>query len=80
MRTAVIIAAVIAALVAAFMLYVGFQHNPQMEFFDTQTGKIDYRYSLLTFGLWFAVIFLPVAGIACLGWFVCRLNRHNRSN
>jgi TRAP-type C4-dicarboxylate transport system permease small subunit len=79
MRIAIIIAAVIAALVAAFMLYVGFQHNPQMEFFDTQTGKIDYRYSFLTFGLWFAVVFLPVAGVACLGSFVRKLSRDDRS-
>jgi hypothetical protein len=51
MKMALIIAAVIAAIVATAALYVGFQHNAQMEFFDTPAGKIDYAHSLMTFGV-----------------------------
>ena len=80
MRMALIIAAVIAAIVATSTLYVGFQHNAQMEFFDTQTGKIDYAYSLMTFGVWFAVVFLPVASVAFLGSIVLRITHQGRSN
>jgi hypothetical protein len=80
MKMALIIAAVIAAIVATAALYVGFQHNAQMEFFDTQAGKIDYAYSLMTFGVWFAVIFLPIAGVAVLGSIVLRFTRQGRSN
>jgi len=35
-----------------------FSTTPQMQFFDTATGKIDYRYSFLTFGSWFAIVCL----------------------
>lgn len=53
-RILVIIAsALVSLIVAGLALYVGFQQNSQMEFFDTETGKIDYQYSLLLFSLWF---------------------------
>jgi hypothetical protein len=80
MKMALIIAAVVAAIVATTALYVGFQHNAQMEFFDTQTGKIDYAYSLMTFSIWFAVVFLPIAGVAFLGSIVLRFTRQGPSN
>lgn len=48
----------IAFAVAAFALWAGFQHNPQGEFFDPLTGDVDYLYSGLVFGVWFAPTFL----------------------
>jgi hypothetical protein len=67
MKLIVSISAILGAIVGGFMLYIGFQHNPQMEFFDTATGRIDYSHSLLLFSLWFAVIFVPLVVVGWLG-------------
>jgi hypothetical protein len=58
MKSTILIAALISLVIGSLALYIGFQHNPQMEFFDTQTGKIDYFYSFVVFGLWFAMAFI----------------------
>ena len=69
MKYTFIVCAVISILVAAFVLYLGFQHNTQMAFFDTETGKVDYGHSLLVFVYWFMAAFVlhAIAGCAILG-------------
>jgi hypothetical protein len=66
MKLLIAMSAIIAAVGAGFALYVGFQHNPQMKFFDTETGIINYRHSFLTFAVWFSVIFTPLFFIGLL--------------
>ena len=60
MKIVLLVAGILAVVVGGLMLHVGLQHNPQMEFFDSETGKVDYRYCLLVFGIWFAITFAVV--------------------
>lgn len=56
MSSKAIIAALSVAVGAVFastFLYIGFQHNPQGEFFDPRTGVVDWRYAALLFSVWF---------------------------
>lgn len=66
MKVLLLVAGILAVAVGGIMLHIGLQHNPQMEFFDTETGKIDYQYCLLVFGVWFGITFTVVAGIGSL--------------
>jgi len=50
------IAFVLGLIGGSFFLFFGFQHNPQGEFFEPMTGKIDFGYSFLIFISWFLII------------------------
>jgi hypothetical protein len=59
-----VIAAVSGAvgiLIGAGMLYIGFQVNPQGEFFDPATGDVDFPYAILLFFAWFAAMGFPAS-------------------
>ncbi|MDQ2694546.1 MAG: hypothetical protein M3Z21_04040 [Pseudomonadota bacterium] len=55
------------------MLWIGFQHNAQGEFFNTITNEVDYIYSLFVFGAWFVVVaflmffFISLIGLLFIG-------------
>jgi hypothetical protein len=70
--------AIIATLVGGFALYIGFRHNPQMEFFDTETGKVDYGYSLLLFAVWFCLTFVPFVALGWIGRLILKLMARTR--
>jgi hypothetical protein len=61
-----VLAVLLAGGWAALMLWAGFQDNNQGEFFDPQSGTIDWSYSALLFFSWFIAIFVPIAGIGAL--------------
>jgi hypothetical protein len=50
-------------LFASLLLFIGFDHNPQGEFFDPQSGEIDWGYSALLFSVWFTVGSLAAAAL-----------------
>ena len=50
--------AVISLAVASAVLWVGFQHNVQSEFYDPSSGSVDWFYLLLLFGVWFIMTYL----------------------
>lgn len=45
---------------AAAALTIGMRHNPQGEFYDLSTGRVDVAYCATLFAGWF----VPTAGIA----------------
>lgn len=47
-------------------VWAGFQHNVQGEFIS-ETGRIDYGYTVLVFGSWFVLVALSAAVLATLG-------------
>lgn len=66
-----VVAMLIAAAVASAMLSAGFQHNPQGEFFDMETGRLDWPYAVGIWLSWFVPVFLvgavPAAVVAAVG-------------
>jgi hypothetical protein len=69
------ICATLAAAFASTVMYIAFQHNPQGEFFDPQTGKIDGPYSLLLFAASFALALLATGVVSVGLWAIVRLVR-----
>jgi hypothetical protein len=61
------------ALAAGAFIRVAFKENPQGEFFDTVTGKVDIPYSCLMFGLWFGFAFVVSASVCVAIWGLVRL-------
>ena len=62
-------AAVLAAGWAGLMLWVAFQNNNQGEFFDPQSGAVEWGYVALLFLAWFVPVFFPITLIgAALQW------------
>lgn len=55
-------------LVASLMLIIGFDHNPQGEFFDPGSGSINWGYTLLLFSVWFAIGTAVAGMLAAMGW------------
>lgn len=49
----VVASVVLGGLFASLLLFIGFDHNPQGEFFDPQSGAVDWGYSALLFAVWF---------------------------
>jgi hypothetical protein len=66
---ALVLAAVLGAAFAVFMLWLGFRDNNQGEFFDPQMGATAWRQTTALFFGWFIPIFLPITliGVA-LQW------------
>ena len=63
-RTRLVVASVaFGVLFSSVLLFVGFDHNPQGEFFDPQSGAIDWGYSALLFAVWFMVGSLAAAAL-----------------
>ena len=70
----IIYSALIAGIMTGlFMVFIGFQHNPQGEYIDLATNEINLKYGLLTFLLWFACITIPLLIIGYLGSFIFTL-------
>ena len=57
---------------AAYMVFVGFSHNAQGEFFNPETGNVDSLYVLLIFLSWFLVAFIPAMGVGSLVTFFAK--------
>jgi hypothetical protein len=55
------VAAAAATLIAATMVYIAFQHNPQGEAFDQESGAVHYGYVLALFLTWLVPSFVLVA-------------------
>ena len=56
--------------VAAIVLFIGFQHNPQGTFVDMSTGKADIPYALGIFISWFLLSSIVTAIIGSVITFV----------
>lgn len=71
----VVVSMAVGALFASFLLFIGFDHNPQGEFFDPQSGVIDWGYSALLFLVWFTIGSLAAVALfftAKVLWFAAR--------
>ena len=64
LRRILLLAAIAALAVAAFMCFVGWQHNSQGEFYDSATGAVDLTYLARVFVSWYLLVFL---GCSVLG-------------
>ncbi len=73
-------ASIVGTLFGAVMLYVGFQHNPQGEFFDQQSGAVDYWYSFLIFFSNFIGVFLIIIVLTLVVWLMSRLPPRSADN
>jgi hypothetical protein len=56
-----VLAAVPAACLASLLLWIGFNNNNQGEFFDPQSGAVEWSYAVLVFLAYFALVFIPIA-------------------
>ncbi len=61
-----VLAAVLAAGLAALMVWVAFQDNNQGEFFDPQTGAVAWSTTIRLILGWFVPVFLPITLIGAL--------------
>lgn len=57
---ATLIAIIVGAVIGAVLLYIGFQHNPQGEFYDSESSVVKYWYSIYTFFFNFSFVFLVI--------------------
>ena len=55
------------------LMFAAFDHNPQGEFWDPQTGEIVYGPTLLVFFAWFVVAFTYVFAAGSAVYVVFRL-------
>jgi fructose-specific phosphotransferase system IIC component len=62
-KIATAVAAAPALLVGAVMVFIAFQHNPQGEAFDPQTGAVAYGYVAALFASWSVATFVCVAAV-----------------
>jgi hypothetical protein len=62
-KTAIVIAAALAFFIGAVMVFIAFQHNPQGETFDQQSGAIHYGYVAALFASWFLSVFTLVTAV-----------------
>ncbi len=53
----VAVASLLGVLAGGAIVYIAFQENSQGEFFDTQTGAIDWPYTLMHFAMGFFFVF-----------------------
>lgn len=51
------ISALLATIVGGLILSIAFQHNPQGEFINNETGAIEIAYSAKLFVAWFLPVF-----------------------
>jgi hypothetical protein len=56
----------IGVIVGITGLVIGFQHNPQGEFVDLETGAIDVGYASLVFMSWFSLSTLVAVAIGSM--------------
>jgi hypothetical protein len=51
----IICSSAIGVVFGSTILYIAFQHNPQGEFFDPETGVVNWRYAAWLFVAWFVI-------------------------
>jgi len=62
----VLAAFLVGAVVGALMLSAAFDHNPQGEFIDQETGEVALLRGVLLFASWFVPAFVVVFAFGCL--------------
>lgn len=62
--------------IASVALLAGFQHNPQGEFYDPETGAVKWAYSAMFFALWFGPVSIGVGILLAAIRFVLLAIRH----